>query len=78
MQDKLDRDQLVRLVAKIMRAEGTEEELDAWIALVDKHVPGPTGSVSGLIFWPSRHGLGDEPTAEQIVDMALSYKSIEL
>ena len=76
MQDKLDKDQLIRLVEKIMRSEGTLEELEAWLRIVEENVPDP--QVSDLIYWPEQNGLGETPTAEHIVERALQYKSIQL
>ena len=72
------KDQLVSLVEKIIRAEGTEQEINAWLALLEKNIPVPTGYISGLIFWPGKYGLGATPSAEEIVDKALSYNPLQL
>jgi len=67
----LDRAELIAIVRRIMDADGTESEIDALIATLESNVPHP--SVSDLIFWPPS---GDEPTAEQIVDAAMTYRPI--
>jgi hypothetical protein len=69
MSDRLSRDELVALMRLLQRAEGTEEEQDAWLALVERHVPDP--EVSDLIY--------HSPVVlspEEIVDRALVYKPI--
>lgn len=65
------KEELVELVEKIMNDAGTEEEIDAMIDELRKHVPHP--SVSDLIFWPE-----EELTAEEIVELALAYQPIVL
>jgi len=74
MQNGLNRDELVALVRKIVNVEGSEEEITNWVNLFSHAVPHP--EASGLIFWPSRYGLGGDPSPEQIVDKALDYKPI--
>lgn len=69
---KLTREEMIALVDKIRRAEGTEEEIGAVVELSDANCLHP--SKNGLIFWP--HGFPDnpnlpEPTTEEIVDKAL-------
>ncbi len=79
MREKLERDRLVLLVEQIRQADGTEEEIDQWLDLVDHSVPSvpaPTGYVSDLIFWPNDYGYTEEPSSSEIVDKALSYKPI--
>jgi len=67
----LSKKELVELVDKIMQGEGTEEEIDEMINLLEKNVPHP--EVSHLIFWPEK-----ELTPEEIVEEALNYKPILL
>ncbi|MDK2968891.1 bacteriocin immunity protein [Lacrimispora sp.] len=67
---ELTRRELIELVNKIKDCDGTEEEIDNMILILEKNVPHP--EVSDLIFW------GEEKTAEQIVDIALNYKPIIL
>ncbi len=76
MGQPLTRIELIALVAKLQDAEGTPEQTEVWIALVEANVPDPY--VLDLIYWPNRCGLGDDPGAETIVDRALSYRPIEL
>jgi hypothetical protein len=70
---KLTRAEMIALVEKIRRAEGTEEEIGAAVELFCANCLHPSGS--DLIFWP--YGFPDnpnlpEPTTEEIVDKALS------
>ena len=71
MEKKLSRLELIELVDKIMKSKGTEEEIDNMIEELEKNVPHP--EVSDLIFWNE-----EELTPEQIVDIALAYKPIQL
>lgn len=71
MNNKLNREELVDLVAKIIDCEGSEDEINEMMELVKKNVYDP--NVSDLIFWNE-----DNLTAEQIVDRALNYKPILL
>ncbi|WP_411348049.1 hypothetical protein [Paenibacillus sp. WLX2291] len=68
---KLDRQQLIALVQRIMDGEGSEGKQDEWLELLQRQVPHP--EVSNLIFWDER-----DLTAEQIVDEALNYRAILL
>ncbi|MEU6987346.1 bacteriocin immunity protein [Streptomyces sp. NPDC046324] len=68
----LTRDELILLVERIMEGEGSEEEHDALIAELKRNVRHPR--VTDLIYYPEN----GEPTAEQVVDTALSYRPIEL
>ncbi|MDU0203964.1 bacteriocin immunity protein [Paenibacillus sp. MAH-36] len=65
----LSKDQLIELVRKIMRVEGSEEEIDNMIEFLKFSVPHP--EVSDLIYWNE-----NELTAEEVVEQALSYKPI--
>jgi hypothetical protein len=49
-QTAIGRDELIALVKKIQRADGTEAEIDAALSVVKRNVPHP--EVSDLIFWP--------------------------
>jgi hypothetical protein len=71
MNDKLTKEELVRLVERIQNAEGTEEEIDAMIDRLQANVPHPT--VSDLIFYPE-----EEMTAEQVVEVALAYATPQI
>ena len=72
----MDRDELIELVERIMRAEGADEaEADALVDRFEASVPHP--AASDLIFYPDAH-FGHEPTAEEVVDRALSYRPLEL
>ncbi|WP_291581483.1 bacteriocin immunity protein [Clostridium sp. UBA6640] len=71
MLEKLTREELISLVSKIVECEGTEEEIDEMIEVVERNVPHP--EVSDLIYWNEK-----DLTPEQIVDIALAYKPIQL
>jgi len=77
MNRKLTRAEMIALVEKIRRAEGTEEEIGAMVELFDANCLHP--DKNGLIFWP--HGFPNnpelpEPTSEEIVDKALDPGSV--
>lgn len=77
MNRKLTRAEMIALVEKIRRAEGTEEEVGAMVELFDANCLHP--DKNGLIFWP--HGFPNnpelpEPTSEEIVDKALDPGSV--
>ena len=62
-----------------MDGNGTEDELNQMMDLLEANVPDP--NVSDLIFWPNgfpHDPNAPEPTAEQVVDKALAYKPIAL
>lgn len=74
---KLTRDEMIALVDKIRRNDGTEKEINAAVELFRFNCLHPSGS--SLIFWP--HGYPHnpnlpEPTTEEIVDKALSTDHI--
>jgi hypothetical protein len=83
-QAKLSREEMITLVRKIMReewAEGTgaerEAERDADIDLFRANCLHPGGA--NLIFWPHGHPhdpTKPEPTAEEIVDKAMSQSGV--
>ncbi|TAN63656.1 hypothetical protein WS9_015555 [Paraclostridium sordellii 8483] len=68
---KLTREELINLVNRIVECEGSEEEIDEMIEVVEKNVPHP--KINDLIYWNE-----EELTSEQIVDKALEYKPIQL
>ena len=65
----MSREELIELVSKIMKCEGTEEEVDNMIALLRKNVVDPY--VTDYIYY-------EENTPEEVVDKALAYKPIIL
>ncbi|MET9802197.1 bacteriocin immunity protein [Streptomyces sp. NPDC006368] len=67
----MNRDELIRLVERIMAGEGTEEEHDQLVQLLQKNVPHPR--VVGLIYHSS-----PPLSAEEVVDQALAYRPIAL
>lgn len=78
MPEALNKQQLISLVRDVMQGKGDEQQLEEWGDLFYRSTPGTRGYVFDLIFYPHRHGLGDAPTAEEIVEKALSYKPIQL
>lgn len=69
MDKKMTREELIQLVEQIMKCEGTEQELDDLIFVLEKNVIDP--QVTNYIYY-------DDLTPEQVVDKALSYKPILL
>jgi hypothetical protein len=76
----LSREELIALVARIMRAEDDEEEQDRLVEIFQDSVVHP--AASDLIYWPDRVPEVPEGrrefTPEEVVDLALAYKPIEL
>jgi Colicin immunity protein / pyocin immunity protein. len=78
----MTRDELIELGKKIVNCEGTEEEISLMIELFNKNVPHPKGA--GLFFYPENFNFRKDdiskynPTLEEVVDKALSYKPIQL
>ena len=71
---RLSCEQLIELVRKTMLAEADEAEMDDMVRTFEANVPHPDGS--DLIFWPTgvpHDPTQPEPTAEEIVDKALSF-----
>lgn len=79
---EMTREDLIILGRKIINCEGTEEEISAMIDLFNKNVPHPKGA--GLFYYPEnynarRDNISDyNPSVEEVVDKALSYKPIQL
>lgn len=71
MTTKLNKEELIELVKKIINSEGSEEEINNWIDILEQNVPDP--EISDLIFYPEK-----EMTPEEIIEKALSYKPIQL
>lgn len=68
---ELSKEQLIELIERIINVEEDEKEIDLMINLLERNVPHP--EVSDLIFWNNNNY-----TAEQIMEIALNYKSIQL
>lgn len=66
---ELTREELISLVEKIQKCQGSEEEIDEMIKLLQKNVLDP--EVTNYIFY-------EENTAEEVADKALAYKPILL
>ena len=70
------RSELLRLVTYLMSGDGTESEQDEALRALESHVPHPR--VSELIFWPQHAGFDRELTPDEVVDVCLAYRPIEL
>jgi len=68
---KLSREEMLALVARIFRAEGTEKQADADIELFVANCVHPSGT--DIIFWPELvpELAGRVPTVEEVVDLAM-------
>jgi hypothetical protein len=63
----------VALVQRIMDADYlSDDEVDGWLAGLDKALACPSGHVCNLIFWPPEQEL----SAHEVVDQALAYRPI--
>lgn len=72
---ELSRTEAVALVQRVMEGDAaSEEEVDGWLAVLDRALGCPTGYVSGLIFWPPEREL----SADEVVDRALAYRPFAL
>jgi hypothetical protein len=79
MRTKLTKAEMIQLVEKIQRDDiRNPEEQDAWLDLLDDSLPVPSGYFCSLIFWSQNYGLGNDPSAEAIVEKALEYRPILL
>lgn len=69
MKKKMNRDELIELVGKIMNCDGSEQEIDEMTCLLTQNIIDP--QVTNYIYF-------ENLTPEQVVDNALSYKPIQL
>lgn len=82
MKNKMAREELIELGYKIINFNGTDEEHTKLILLFDNNVPHPNGA--NLFFYPENYDARKDdlskynPTVEEVVDKALSYKPIQL
>ena len=67
----MSKEELVELVRRIIAVDGTEQEVDRMIEVLCANVPHP--EVTDLIFYSDI-----ERTPAEIVEVALSYKPIQL
>ena len=65
----MTREELILLVDKIMKCQGSEKEIDEMMELLEKNVI--DSEVSNYIFY-------EENTPEEVIDKALAYKPIIL
>ena len=65
----MTREELIALVDKIMKCQGSEKEIDKMIELLEQNVTDP--KVTNYIFY-------EENTPEEVVDKALAYRPIIL
>lgn len=83
MEQKLTREELIELGYRILNFKGSnDKEHTKLLSLFDKNVPHPKGST--LFFYPENYNARKDdlskynPTVEEVVDIALSYKPIQL
>jgi len=78
----MTRKELIELGKKIITCEGSEQEQDKMYELFSKSVPHPNGA--NLFYYPEKYNARKDdikdynPTVEEVVDKALSYKPIQL
>ncbi|MBC6469686.1 bacteriocin immunity protein [Actinomadura alba] len=65
------REELIEIVRRI---QDVDPEVDYYVDLFEANILDPRGS--GLIYWPPEEL--EDATPEEIVDVALSYRPIEL
>lgn len=65
----MTREEMIALVEKIKKCQGSEKEIDEMIELLERNVSDP--EVTNYIFY-------EENTPEEVVDKALAYKPIFL
>ncbi len=65
--------ELIEIVERIRNAD---ENTNFYLNVLDIHLPHPR--ISDLIFWPENEGLSDDSTSEEIVEVAMNYKVIQL
>ncbi len=71
----LESDEAVAVVERALRRVFEGDEEDAWLALVEKSLGLPDGAVRALVYYPDHHGLGPDPTAEEVIAMA--FQAVE-
>jgi hypothetical protein len=75
MANSIDKQQLIEMVSRVLRSEyKNQKELRQLFREIDQRVPAHSGYVMDLIFYPTHYGLGETPTAAEIVEKALSYQ----
>ena len=67
----MSKEDLVRLVTKIMNTEGSEAEIDEYVGIVNREVPHPEWMT--LAFYDDRN-----LTPQQVVEEALAYKPLQV
>ena len=78
----MTREELIELGNKLTKSRGTEEDIDQLYELFSNNVPHPSGA--NLFYYPENYNGNKfdistyDPTVEEVVDLALSYKPIIL
>jgi len=70
--------ELIDIITRVARGGESEEQISRWLDTLDQVLQVPSGYCSDLIFWPMRHGLGDDPPPEQILAKARAYRPLLL
>lgn len=71
--DDITQEELVEIVERIRNGDDNTE---FYLAVLNVNLPHPR--ISDLIFWPENEGLSDESTSEEIVEVAINYKPMQL
>ena len=69
MTSKLSRNELIELGERVLAHDGTEQEVDEWLDIIQSNVPHP--EVGNLMFQ-------SELSVEEIIDLALAYQPVPL
>ncbi|HYF62017.1 MAG TPA: hypothetical protein VD886_04340 [Herpetosiphonaceae bacterium] len=72
MADERERAELIALVERILAAQNDEDERERLIAAFEQRVINPEARY--LIYFPYHCGLGENPSAEEIVDATLAFR----
>jgi hypothetical protein len=76
-----DRGALVAAVAWIMQSDATDEEFERVQNYLGRHLVDPASM--NIIYWPDKHALAairgvTNPSAAEVVEIALQYRAIAL
>ena len=70
MASLLTEEEAIQVVDRVLRNVVRDADEAAFLALVDRSLGVPEGTVAGILAYPEEHGIGEEPDAERIVAAA--------
>ena len=76
--ERLSREQVQRVVERLLDPSLPEEEIDALADHLDEGVIYPGGASLLVQFWENHFGPHEHPPVHEIVDRIMSYRPIEL